>query len=121
MSQDRESVIPDSTYPPLEAPGEFKSQIPDHLLGNATPTEKHLMEEASISRQQNAWLVKACLSLDRQTRLTNGRLRKAEQDIRSLKDDRKTIVRGWRFVAAVVAGIGGLIGFGLTVWDKLSG
>ncbi len=101
MSHHNEDVIPDSTYPPLEAPDEFQSQIPDYLLEGASKTDRYIMTQMSIMRQYSDWSVKALLSQDRNIRLTNGKVRRAEQDIKGLKDDRASLKVGWKVVAKI--------------------
>lgn len=107
---EHDDVIPDSTYPPLEPPGEFKSQIPEHLLGQMSDTDRYMLEQMSILRQHNDWSTKAHLSIDRSVRLTNGRLRRAESDIADLKGDKHSVKVGWKVIAAIVGGIVTLAG-----------
>ncbi len=107
---EHDDVIPDSTYPPLEPPGEFKSQIPEHLLGQMSDTDRYMLEQMSILRQHNDWSTKAHIGLDRNVRMTNGRLRRAESDIANLKDDKRSVKVGWKVIAAVVGGIVTLTG-----------
>ena len=121
MSQRDDQIIPDSTYPQLEMPPEFRSQIPDHLLGEATPSERYIMEQTSIMRQAMDWSVKAHLSADKNLRRTNGRLIRAEDNIDAIKEDRKFWGRGWRFLVTVGGIIGGLISFFILVTRFLTG
>ncbi len=102
MSHHNEDVIPDSTYPELQPPDSFQSQIPEHLLAGASKTDRFLMEQISIMRQYTDWSVKAALSQDRQSRLTNGRLRRAEADIKQLQADRASLKVGWKVIAKIV-------------------
>ena len=105
MSHSNDDVIPDSTYPPLEAPAEFKSQVPEHLLLGASDTDKYIISQISIMRQYSDWSVKALLSQDKNVRLTNGRLRKAEQDIVGLQEDEKSAKIEWKTVAKIAGGV----------------
>ena len=107
-----DDAIPDSTYPALQPPAEFQSQIPDHLLKEASQTDRFLMEQASIMKQAWEWSVKAHLSADRQLRMTNGKVRRAESDLAVLKADKRAIKVSWKtitviggVVVAVVSGI----------------
>lgn len=92
---------PDSTYAPLQPPPEFKSQIPEYLLADASPQDKHIMAELSIGAQCNRWLVNALVETHAQVRRTNGRLLRAEGDIKDLKGDTNTVKVGWKLVAKV--------------------
>lgn len=112
--------LPASSYPELDIP-EFKSQIPAHLLAASTPAEQHIISELSKLGQFADWSVRAHLSTNGQVRRTNGRLLKAEAAIADIKDDRRTIVRGWRFIAAIIAGIGGVAGLGISVYGMIAG
>ena len=102
MSHHDEDVIPDSTYPPLEPPGDFKSQIPEHLLVDSSQTDRYIMEQMSIMRQYSDWSVHALLSQDKNLRLTNGKVRRAAQDIKDLQDDRASLTVGWKVIAKIV-------------------
>ncbi len=110
-----------SAYEPLLPPEEPKSQIPAHLLVDATPQDQHIMHALSIGAQYDQWLVQALVKTHLQVRTTNGKLLRAEADIVSLKDDRRSIVRGWRFIVAVAAGLSGLISFLVMVYQALAG
>ena len=116
-----DSVIPDSTYPILEPPGDFKSQIPEHLLVDASTADRYLMEQMSIMRQYVAWSVGAHLSNDKNLRLTNGRLRRAESNIDTLKDDKKSVISGWKAIVTVAGIISGLVSFLVLIYQALGG
>ena len=105
MSHHDEDVIPDSTYPPLEPPAEFKSQIPEHLLEGSNQTDRYIMEQMSIMRQYSDWSVKALLSQDKNVRLTNGRLRRAEEDIKYLKGEEKSVKVGWKLLVTIAGAL----------------
>lgn len=115
------NVIPDSTYPALQLPKEPQSQIPPYLLEGASPADKYIMEQISILRQHNEWAVNAAMTHDLNIRTTNGRLRKAEAEIGELGDSRRSIVRGWRFLLAVAAGLSGLISFIVMLYQAANG
>lgn len=120
MSDDS-NVTPDSTYPPLEPPGEFKSQIPEHLMKDASATDRYMMEQMSIMKQYSDWSVKANLGHDRNIRTTNGRLRKAEAEIEGLKDDKRSFISGWRAIAAVAGIISGVVSFLVLLYQAFNG
>ena len=114
-----DSSIPESTYPPLEKP-EFKSQIPAHLLDDASPAEAHILGELSKLGQFAEWSVRAHMTTDANVRHTNGRLRKAEGEIGDLKDDKKSFISGWRAIVAVTGFLTGLISFGILIFQFLN-
>ncbi len=62
---------------------EFKSQVPEHLLKNASPQEKWITEQLSIQHQQNEWMI---------DRLTDGdrRFERVEKD---LAETRETVAK----------------------------
>ncbi len=112
--------IPESSYPPLEKP-EFKSQIPAHLLAEASPAEQHIMSQLSMLTQFSEWSIKAHISTMESVRKTNGRLIKAETDITALKDDKKTLLTSWKAIATLVTGAAGLIAFLITIYQVMAG
>lgn len=118
-SDDRDQVTPDSTYPPLEPPAAFRSQIPDHLLVDTTPTDRYIMEQISIMRQHMDWSVQAHLSQDRQLRFTNGKVRKHTVDIQGLKDDKKLLKSGWKVLVVICGAVSGLVSFLALIWQTL--
>lgn len=105
-----QTSIPESTYPALERP-EFKSQIPVHLLAEASDADKHIMGELSKLGQFSHWSVDAHISTMESVRKTNGRLIRAEEKIKDLEDDRTSFVRGWRLIVAICVIIGSFAGF----------
>lgn len=110
----------DSTYPALQHPGLFKSQIPEHLLAEASPAEKYIMEQLSINTQMAEWAINANMSHDRNIRHTNGRLRKAEANIVTLQDDKKSFITGWRAIAAVAGILSGLVSFLILLYQTFT-
>ena len=115
------AVISSSTYPALEPPGEFKSQIPEHLMVDTTPTDRYIMEQISIMRQLGDWSVKAHLSQDRQLRYTNGKVKRHEGELAQLKDDKKSVITGWRAIAALGGILSGIISFLILLYQTLNG
>lgn len=114
-----DDVIPDSTYAALAAPEEFKSQIPEHLLVGTSPTDRYILDQISIMRQSNEWTVKALVSAHAQIRLTNGRLRGAEQDIKDLKGDKKSVKVGWRVIGWIAGAVVTLITLAASIYEAL--
>lgn len=77
-----------SDYPELTLPsGGFQSNIPSHLLENATKADKWLMEQISKNTQAIEWNNHATIDTNLQVRKTNGRLKDAEQQVIDLKSD----------------------------------
>lgn len=62
----------DSDYPELTIPV-FESKIPAHLLQDATPQDKWLMEEMSKGAQADAHLLQTTAATHRYVRATNGK------------------------------------------------
>jgi hypothetical protein len=91
MSTATLSRSPFSTLMPLEKP-HFTSQIPAHLLQDATDRDKYILESLSVITQNNNWLVdetirqsckletleKTVGEVKTQTTLTNGRVTRLE-------------------------------------------
>jgi hypothetical protein len=122
MSDDaKPAATPESSYPPLRPPGEFKSQIPEHLMVDASPQDRHIMDALSIGSQYDRWLVDALVATHSQVRTTNGRLIRAESEISDLKADRKTVLTGWKLLTAIAVGLAGVISFLITVYKALHG
>ncbi len=117
MPNSHDDVTPDSTYAQLTAPAEFRSQIPSYLLNGASDQDKHIMAELSIGAQYNKWLVNALVETHAQVRRTNGRLIRAEEDIKDLKADRKTVKIGWKVITGIVGGIAGFVTFMVMVYQ----
>ncbi len=121
MSQHDEDVIPDSTYAQLQPPAEFKSQIPDYLLADATLQEKYIMTELSTGAQCNRWLINALVETHAQVRRTNGRLIRAEESIKDLKEIGKTARVEWRTLAKIGGLVVGAITLAATVYSAFKG
>jgi hypothetical protein len=117
MSQHDETV-PESSYPSLIAP-EFTSQIPEYLLKDASDQDKHILAQLSVMAQISEWSVKAHISTMESVRKTNGRLIRAEEDIKALQEDKKFLKRGWKTVVAVAGVLAGVIAFLIQVWQVL--
>lgn len=107
MSKDHTAA---PTYPPLEKP-DLKSQIPSHLLADASGAEKHIISELSILRQFSEWSIRAHMDTHSGVLHTNGRLLKAESEIEDLKEDKRSFTYGWRAIVAVAGFIAGIISF----------
>jgi hypothetical protein len=74
-------MTPDSTeesrFYELEKP-EFHSRIPDSLVDDLNPTDRHVISSLSILEQQNEWLVNSVLRGNQQSRQLDIRLAKVE-------------------------------------------
>lgn len=89
----------------------FESNIPEHLLQEASPKDKWLMENISVLTQKTDWVLKETekqstelKEIRFQTQVTNGRLLKAEGKLKVLDewvDDLKEIVITKRFIQKV--------------------
>ncbi len=111
----------ESSYPPLHPPPEYTSQIPAHLLVDASEQDKHIMHTLSIGSQYDRWLVEAAIRTHEQVRATNGRLLRAEASIKGLQEDRKAVLSGWKLLTAIAVGAAGVISFLITVYKALNG
>lgn len=121
MPHHDDDIAPDSTYPPLLPPVEFKSQIPDHLLMGASDTDRYIMAQISILRQYNDWKVNALVETHSYVRKTNGRLIRAEEDIKDLKADRKSVKVGWKVITAIVGGVITVVTLAVSIYQALHG
>jgi hypothetical protein len=119
-SSDKSHVIPESTYPELQTPT-FKSQIPEYLMSDASAPEKYIMEQLSVLTQTSEWSTKAHLSTMQSVRKTNGRLIRAESDIKELQDDRRVLLQGWRLIVAIGMGVSGFLAFAIQLYKTFSG
>lgn len=85
MSENKD--LPESSYPELKLPEEgFKSSIPESLLQNCDPQIRWIMEEISKNTQATTWVCQGLLDTNKQVRRTNGRLLKAESDVKQIKE-----------------------------------
>ncbi len=119
MSNNHDDVTPDSTYAPLQPPTEFKSEIPTYLLKDASPQDQHIMEALSIGAQYNRWLVNALVETHSQVRRTNGRLIKAEEDIKHLKGEEKSVKVGWKVIGWIAGAIVTLVTVAASIYEAL--
>ena len=81
------SIMPDesnrhieeeSTYPEIKLP-ELKSDIPPHLLNEASEEAKYILEQLSVLSQYAKWSAPVVVEISTQTRKTNGRLIRVEK------------------------------------------
>jgi len=114
-----QTTIPESTYPALARP-EFTSQIPSHLLADASDADRHIMGELSKLGQFSHWSVDAHISTMESVRKTNGRLIQVEQKIKNIEEDKQSLVRGWKLVVTIGVIIGSFVGFTSTLISVLS-
>jgi hypothetical protein len=113
-------VAPESTYPSLERP-EFRSQIPPHLLADASDAEKHIVEQLSILTQFAQWSTTAHISTMESVRKTNGRLIRAEENLKEIQDDKKLLKSGWKAVVVIGGVISGFASFIALIWQTVGG
>lgn len=81
---------------------EFKSNIPEHLLTDISPTDKWLMEEISKNTQVTEYLLtkreedsKKLDEVVRQTTATNGKVAQTIKDISELRQRNKDKEESW--------------------------
>jgi hypothetical protein len=88
MPQASPSDSPQSDYPELSLPeGGWKSNIPEHLLKDAKPADRWLMEEMSKNTQATDFSCRAAVEGNGLIRKTNGRLKGAEAQIVDLRTE----------------------------------
>ncbi len=114
-----DNVTPDSTYAQLVAPTEFKSKIPPHLLTTASDADKYIMGELSIGAQYNLWLVNALVETHAQVRKTNGRLIRAEEAIKDLKGEEKSVKVGWKTIKWIAGAVVTIITVAAAIYEAL--
>lgn len=75
----------------------FESSIPEHLLAKASPESKYIMESLSKLTQATNYLMENDLkqnekleSIETQTKLTNGTVKRHTEEIRLAQDTMKT-------------------------------
>lgn len=81
---------PKSSYPALEKP-DFKPNVPSFLLEGASEQDRYIIEQLSLVNQYAQWAVTTELSTHEQVLKTNGRLLKAERDIKASKEDLESL------------------------------
>jgi hypothetical protein len=80
--------IPPSDYPAISLPpGGFRSNLPEHLLKDASPADRWLMEEMSKNTQATEFSCRAAVDTNAQVRHTNGRVKSAEAKVADLQAD----------------------------------
>lgn len=103
-----DETIPESTYPELKAPS-FESDIPPHLLANASESDKYVLEQLSIVKQFIPWSVEAQLLTHSAVRRTNGR-------VISLEGWRSMFKSWWGLTIGAFSVIGGVASI-IEVWQ----
>ena len=109
-----DNIIPDSTYPVLERP-HFESQIPEHLLKDASASDRYIMESLSKLLQQSEWSTEAAMVHDQNIRLTNGRLRAVEGDVTHYKSNWQSVTKGWKGAVMIAAGLSAFLALAIHV------
>lgn len=86
-----------SEYDPLEKP-EFKPNVPDFLLQDATPQDKYIIERLDLLAQHAEWSTQAHLRTHEELRYTNGKVRhnkavndRLEEDVGKLNEQAKAV------------------------------
>ena len=105
MSDDSTKHIEDeSTYPAIILP-DFKSDIPSPLLTASSNEEKYILEQLSMLSQYVKWSAPVLISINEQTRKTNGGLQRVEAW--------KAMFSSWWALAlglfAVIGGVAGIV------------
>jgi hypothetical protein len=98
MAQSEEDTTTKSKFEVVPVPN-FESDIPHHLLNKLPPDQKYLLETASITKQQGAWLCERVHYVNRAV---------VDVDIRTQRNDRwialsksKWAFAAWIFTVAV--------------------
>lgn len=79
----------------------FSSEIPEHLLANASPESKWLMTNISVLTQKTDYLVDKMQKVEIQTTLTNGTVKRHTEELAPLKEltkDLSQLVGTKRFI-----------------------
>lgn len=92
----------ESTYPEVKLP-ELKSDIPAHLLSEASPESKYILEQLSVLSQYAKWSAPVMVEMNTQVRKTNGRLLRVEAW-------KGMFTSWWALLMALVALVGGVAG-----------
>ncbi len=74
---------------------DFVSDLPSHLLVNASASEQYLMSQASIGRQQNEWVIQTTMEFD-------ARHHRAEKELAELKTLRLILSGKWSVVFSIL-------------------
>lgn len=102
MSKVQDNDETESTIPALEKP-EFKSDIPPHLLANASENEKYVLEQLSMVMQYVRWSSQVEVDTNHQVRKTNGRVIKLERW-------KEMFSSWWALLLAILTIVGGMAG-----------
>jgi hypothetical protein len=92
----------ESSYPEVKLP-DLKSDIPVHLLTDASPESKYILEQLSVLSQYAKWSAPVLVETNQQTRKTNGRLLRVEAW-------KGMFTSWWALLMALVALVGGVAG-----------
>lgn len=95
-----------SSYPPLTKP-DFKPTVPDFLLEGASEQDKYIIAQLSLVNQYAQWSITTELSTHEQVLKTNGRVLRAESDVRALKSAVENLQRDMDHVKPVTKVIAG--------------
>lgn len=76
-----------SDIPEVRIPdGGFKAEIPEFLLQDCSPKERYILEQLGALENYTKWSAPIAVDSNRSIRRTNGRVNRAEDDIKQLKD-----------------------------------
>jgi len=92
---------PKSSYPALDKP-EFKPNVPSFLLEGASEQDRYIIEQLSLVNQYAQWAVTTELSTHEQVLKTNGRLIRAEKDVKDAKEDLNSLKSQAKAVAPFI-------------------
>lgn len=76
-------------------PPRYKSDVPPFLLQKSTDAERWMLENASIARQQNDWLINVAINADE-------RLHLSERELAKLRKLRWILAGKWSVIAFIV-------------------
>jgi hypothetical protein len=102
MSDDTSHPEEESTIPELKLP-DLKSDIPAHLLAEASPESKYILEQLSVLSQYAKWSAPVLLDSNAQSRRTNGRLLRVEAW-------KGMFTSWWALLMAMITIVGGIAG-----------
>lgn len=118
MPHNHPESIPESTYPSLTPP-QFTSQIPEYLLKGASDQDLHVMKQLSVMAQISEWSIKAHISTMESVRKTNGRLIRAEEDIKNLQEEGQSAKIEWKTIGKIVGGVMAVLTLAALVYEAL--
>lgn len=106
----------------LQVPN-FKSEIPEHLLGSLSPKEKWQYEQISIQGKQNAWLIERSVKADRRQNDTEKKVEQLDARLQVFENLRTRLTHKWSLVigAIMLIGIPMFLNFTLAFFEQMVG